>query len=139
MTSLIGAELRLAVPGDAKLDVAVLEQARRGSGRVHRVETAKEAVEGADVVCTDAWPSVSALEGDAREARIRELAPFRVDASLLSHARAEHLVLHPLPAHRGLEITDDVLEGMRSVAFAQAKNRLPAQQALLEHLLDVGR
>jgi ornithine carbamoyltransferase len=82
----------------------------------------RAAVEGADVVATAAWSGPVA-------------AGFRVDDALLQLASDEVTVLHPLPAHRGAEITDDVLEGPRSVAFQQAQNRLPVQQALLEALL----
>jgi ornithine carbamoyltransferase len=79
-------------------------------------------VSGADVVSTAAWAGPVA-------------AGFRVDDGLLQHASDDVTVLHPLPARRGEEITDDVLEGPRSVAFLQAHNRLPVQQAILEALL----
>jgi ornithine carbamoyltransferase len=137
LASLLEVQLRVAVPEGAHVASAVLERARALGGRTEIVVDPAVAVRGADVVCTDAWHSLDALTGAARAERQRELQPFQVNAELLAQAAAEPLVLHPLPAHRGLEITDDVLEGMRSVVFDQAKNRLPAQQALLELLLDV--
>lgn len=137
MTSMLGISLRVATPRGSSIDAGVLARAGDHAGKVEVSNDPVGAARGADVVCTDAWHSLDGLEGDARASRERDLAPFQVNAELLSRAAAEPLVLHPLPAHRGLEITDDVLEGMRSVAFDQARNRLPAQQALLEHLLDV--
>jgi ornithine carbamoyltransferase len=77
-------------------------------------------------------------QGVDREVRISDLAPYRLDAELLSHARDDAIVLHCLPAHRGEEIAGDVLDGPRSAVWQQAANRLPTQQALL-HLLLVDR
>ncbi len=138
IAALAGIALRVALPRDASPDAAVWSKATSMSKTVTRADSAVDAVKGADVICTDAWPSIDGLTPPARAARIAQLQSFRVDAALLHHAADEHLVLHPLPAHRGLEITDDVLEGMRSVAFEQANNRLCAQQALMELLLGVG-
>ena len=92
-----------------------------------------EAVAGAHALYTDVWVSM----GDEADAdRRRELlAPYRIDAELLSRARDDAIVLHCLPAHTGEEITEDVLYGERSAAWDQAENRLHAQKALLEHLL----
>jgi ornithine carbamoyltransferase len=137
IASIAGFKLRVCVPPGATVDATVLARARQTSSTIQVVASPVEAVTGADVVCTDAWHSLDDLDGDLRERRLSALAQWRVDESLLAHAAPDHFVLHPLPAHRGLEITDDVLEGMRSVAFEQAKNRLPASQALLEWLLEV--
>ena len=92
-----------------------------------------EAVAGAHALYTDVWVSM----GDEADAdRRRELlAPYRIDAELLSRAPDDAIVLHCLPAHTGEEITEDVLYGERSAAWDQAENRLHAQKALLEHLL----
>jgi ornithine carbamoyltransferase len=94
----------------------------------------REAVDGADAVYTDVWVSI----GDETEAEQRraELAAYRVDADLLSHAADRAIVLHCLPAHPGEEITEDVLYGDRSVVFDEAENRLHAQKALLELLVE---
>ncbi len=94
----------------------------------------EEAVEGAHALYTDVWVSMGDDEADA--ARRRELlAPYRIDADLLTKARDDAIVLHCLPAHPGEEITEDVLYGERSAAWDQAENRLHAQKALLELLL----
>jgi len=91
-----------------------------------------EAVSGADAVYTDVWTSMG-FEAEASVRRAR-FAPYQVNAELLTHA-PEALVMHCLPAHRGEEVTADVLDGPRSVALEQAENRMYAQQALLVALL----
>lgn len=126
--ALFGFELRLALPGASGLDEGYLERARRDGARVLVVDNAREAVQGADVISTGAWPD-SADRG--------ALAAFQVNAALLSEAADDHFLLHSLPANRGEEVTDDVLEGRHSLAFEQAGNRLCVQQAVLEWLLDV--
>jgi ornithine carbamoyltransferase len=95
---------------------------------------AREAVADADAVYTDVWVSM----GDEAEAERRraDLAPYRIDADLLSHASDRAIVLHCLPAHPGEEITEDVLYGERSAVFDEAENRLHAQKALLELLIE---
>jgi ornithine carbamoyltransferase len=94
----------------------------------------RAAVAGADAVYTDVWVSMGD-EADA-ERRRANLAPFRVDAALLAAASDRAIVLHCLPAHPGEEITEEVLYGERSAAWDQAENRLHAQKALLEMLVD---
>jgi ornithine carbamoyltransferase len=90
------------------------------------------AVRGADVIYTDAWFSMG--QEAEREARAAVFPPFRVDEKLLSHASDHAIVMHCLPAHRGEEITEAVLDGPHSVVFDQAENRLHAQKALLAEL-----
>ncbi len=89
------------------------------------------AVTGRDVICTARWHEQTAADEEAG------LLKLQVSAALLTHAAESAVVLHPLPAQRGAEITDDVLEGRRSLAFDQAGNRLCVQQAILEWLLAV--
>ncbi|HEY1178290.1 MAG TPA: ornithine carbamoyltransferase, partial [Phytomonospora sp.] len=91
------------------------------------------AAKGAHVLTTDAWVSMG--QGDA-ENRTRELTPYQLNAELLAHADPGAIVLHCLPAHRGEEITDEVMDGPQSAVFDQAENRLHAQKALLAWLLD---
>jgi ornithine carbamoyltransferase len=91
------------------------------------------AVRNADVIYTDVWTSMG--QEAEREERLREFAPYQVNAALLAAAPKHAKVLHCLPAHRGEEITDEVLDGDRCVAFEQAGNRLHAQKAVLEWLL----
>jgi ornithine carbamoyltransferase len=91
------------------------------------------AVSGADVVATDAWTSMG-QEHDGRD-RITPFRAYQVNTRLLAEAKPHAIVLHCLPAHRGEEITDEVLDGPQSAVFDQAENRLHAQKALLRWLL----
>ncbi len=91
------------------------------------------AVRDADVIYTDVWTSMG--QEAEREERLKRFAPFQVNAALLAKAKPGCKVLHCLPAHRGEEVTDDVIDGPASVVFQQAGNRLHAQKAVLEWLL----
>jgi ornithine carbamoyltransferase len=93
----------------------------------------EQAVAGANAVYTDVWTSMG--QENERDHRLTKFAPFQVNAELLKKAPPHAIVLHCLPAHRGEEITADVLEGPRSRAFQQAGNRLHAQKALLAWLM----
>jgi ornithine carbamoyltransferase len=138
--SLAGLHLRVATPRGYEPDPAVVREATEAAGAVGGsvlVGTdAREAVHGADAVYTDAWTSMGA-ESEADLRRLR-FAGFRVDAALLANAPGA-LVMHCLPAHRGEEITDEVLDGPSSVVLDQAENRLYVQQALLVELLTRNR
>jgi len=92
------------------------------------------AVRGADVVYTDVWTSMG--QEQEYERRRRSFHGYQVNAELLRHAKPDAIVMHDLPAHRGEEITDDVMDGPQSVVFDQAENRLHAQKAVLRWLLD---
>ena len=94
------------------------------------------AVEGADIVYTDVWVSM----GQEAEAKIRclALANYRVDSELLSLAKKDALFMHPLPAHRGEEVAEGILDHPQSVVFDQAENRLHIQKAILAELLGNG-
>lgn len=111
-----------------------------GSDRFHgMVETGNDAwaaVQGADVIYTDAWFSMG--QEAERELRAAVFPPYRVTADLVAHAANHAIVMHCLPAHRGEEITDEVIDGPHSVVFDQAENRLHAQKALLAELLATG-
>ena len=126
----LGFQLRLACPEGYDPDPALLAQAGR---RARLVRTPAEAVQGAMVVNTDVWASMG-QEAEAAE-RARRFAGYIVDDALLAGADPRAIVLHCLPAHRGEEIAEAVLEGPRSVVFDEAENRLHAQKALLELLL----
>ena len=93
-----------------------------------------QAAAGADVLVTDTWTSMG-QENDGLD-RVAPFKPFQVNAELLSHADSDAVVLHCLPAHRGDEITDDVIDGPRSAVWDEAENRLHAQKALLVWLLE---
>jgi ornithine carbamoyltransferase len=92
-----------------------------------------DAAEEADVLYTDVWTSMG--QEEEAEQRRRDFAGFCIDAAVLGHASERAVVMHSLPAHRGEEITDEVLEGPQSVVFDQAENRLHAERALLHLLL----
>jgi ornithine carbamoyltransferase len=136
----VTAGMHVRVAGPAGYDPArsVVERAEEiatatgGSVRVLRDPAA--AVAGADVVATDTWTSMG-QEDDGRD-RITAFQPYQVNKTLLAGAGPAAIVLHCLPAHRGEEITDEVLDGPQSAVFDQAENRLHAQKALLGWLLD---
>jgi ornithine carbamoyltransferase len=126
----LGFPLRLACPPGYDPDPALLA---RAGARARLVRTPAEAARGAHVVNTDVWASMG-QEAEAAERR-KHFAGFIVDRELVALADPSVVVLHCLPAHRGEEIAEDVLEGPRSAVFDQAENRLHAQKALLELLL----
>jgi ornithine carbamoyltransferase len=131
-----GMHVRVATPAGYEPDPEIVSDAvltaRDLGGSIELFTLPADAVAGADAVYTDAWTSMGAeAEADLRRLRF---AGFRVDAALLASA-PDALVMHCLPAHRGEEITDDVIDGPRSVVLDQAENRLYVQQALLVELL----
>jgi len=128
--ALLGFDLRLACPVGYDPDAALLEKC---AGRARLVRSPAEAVAGAHVLNTDVWASMG-QEEEAEERR-RRFAGFLIDAALLARARPDAMVLHCLPAHRGEEISDAVIEGAQSAVWDEAENRLHAQKALLELLL----
>ena len=93
----------------------------------------RNALIGADVVYTDVWASMG--QESETEARAKIFAPYQVNARLMSHAAPDAVFLHCLPAHRGYEVTDEVMESPRSVIFDEAENRLHVQKAILLTLL----
>jgi ornithine carbamoyltransferase len=130
----LGFTVSLACPPGYQPDLRVIERAQsQGIARVKLVGDPREAVRSADVVYTDVWASMG--QESESEARKTIFRPYQVNAELMSHAPAHAIVMHCLPAHRGEEITDEVLEGPRSVIFNQAENRLHLQMALLEWLM----
>ena len=104
-------------------------RASETGGSVHIVDKAEEAVADADVVYTDVWTSM----GQETETELRTSAfrPYQVNAALFAHAKPDAIFMHCLPAHRGDEVTADVIDGPRSVVFQEAENRLHAQKAIL--------
>lgn len=133
----VGMHVRLASPPAFALDEAsTAVAASRGEasgGSVRLLEDPREAVAGADVVYTDVWTSMG--QEDEAAARRRAFLGYQVSQELLALARPGAIVMHDLPAHRGEEITDAAIESEQSVVFAQAENRLHAQQAVLWHLV----
>ncbi|MEW6387483.1 MAG: ornithine carbamoyltransferase [Thermodesulfobacteriota bacterium] len=129
-------DLYLACPPGYAPDPALLSQAQAEKRPVYLGQDPQWAVAGARVINTDVWASM----GQEDEAKERQAAfrPYQVNAALLKAAAADAIVLHCLPAHRGEEITDQVLEGPQSAVWDQAENRLHFQKALLEWLLGGG-
>ena len=131
--ALAGVRVTVASPEGYRPHPDVVRAARAAGGSVELTDDPVAAVDGAHAVYTDTWVSMG--QDAERETRLEDLAPYRLDERLLSHARPDAVVLHCLPAHRGEEIAADVLDGPRSVVWEQAANRLPTQQALLHLLL----
>lgn len=92
-----------------------------------------EAVKDADVVVTDVWASMGQEAEQAQ--RAQDFAPYQVNDKLVSHARPDYIFLHCLPAHRGEEVVEDIIDGPNSVVWDEAENRLHTQKALLAMLL----
>ncbi|MGA1792132.1 MAG: ornithine carbamoyltransferase [bacterium] len=133
----IGLDLRMACPHGFCPDQAIVEcvqgLARESGSKIRISEDPKEVVSGANVVYTDVWVSMG-QEREAEEKR-KLFNGFQINKDLLKVARPDALIMHCLPAHRGEEITEEVLEGENSVVFDQAENRLHVQKAIVEILI----
>jgi ornithine carbamoyltransferase len=128
----LGVHVAVATPRGYEPDSEMAEEAGR-AGRITVSNDPAEAVAQAHAVYTDVWASMG-HEAEAGE-RARVFAPYQVNDALMGLARADAVFMHCLPAKRGLEVTDDVMESTQSVVFDQAENRLHAQKALLMMLL----
>jgi ornithine carbamoyltransferase len=128
----LGVHVAVATPSGYEPRTAIVEQASR-LGRITVTNDPAEALDGAHAVYTDVWTSM----GQESEAamRLATFRPYQVDQAMFASARADAIFMHCLPAHRGEEVTDDVIESPHSVVFDQAENRLHAQKALLMMLL----
>lgn len=131
--ALAGMHVKIGCPSTHPTDAAVVEEARavaqQTGASIEVFDNPQGAVEGADVVLTDTWTSM----GDEAEhdKRLKEFEGFQVNAALMALAKDDALFMHCLPAHRGEEVTDEVMDGPQSVIFDEAENRLHAQKALL--------
>ena len=123
-----GFTLRLACPDLLKPAPEILQWAVSEGGDITVTDDAAAAVDGADLVNADTWVSMGAADADAR---MKLLEPFRVDQALMAGAKADALFMHCLPAHRGEEVTDEVMDGPQSVIWDEAENRLHAQKGIL--------
>jgi len=132
-TVLTGMNVTVATPKGYEPSERVVKNARDLGGRVTLVRRPEQAAQDADVIITDTWISMG--DDEEREERLRVFRKFTVDAALLRHASPDARVLHCLPAHRGQEIADEVMEGGQSLVWDEAENRLHAQKALLVRLL----
>jgi ornithine carbamoyltransferase len=131
--ALLGAAQVIACPPGYEPDPAVLAQVRRLGGSVEVTEDARKAASGADVIYTDVWTSMG--QEAEREKRLEAFSRYQLNETLVSFAKVGALVMHCLPAHRGEEITDEVLDGPNSIVLDQAENRLHAQKAVIVDLL----
>ena len=132
--AILGFELRLACPKGYEPDKNVMEWAlSRASSAITVTHDPAEAVRGADVVNTDVWASMG-QEAEQKE-REKAFAGFCVDDTLVALAKPDCMVLHCLPAHRGEEIADSVIEGPRSAVWDEAENRLHVQKAIMASLM----
>lgn len=138
--SLIYAAARLGMdfsiacpPGYGPLPEIVREAQAEAESTIAVTHDVAEALEGADVVYTDAWASMG--QEDEAEKRRKDFAPYQLNRAALESAKPGALVMHCLPAHRGEEITDEVMDGPQSIVFDQAENRLHTQKAVLTLLM----
>ncbi|WP_293679775.1 ornithine carbamoyltransferase [uncultured Phenylobacterium sp.] len=125
---LFGFELRIASPAKYPPNDADLARAADLQGRILVTEDPHEAVDGADCVITDTWVSMGDTD---RDDRLAALAPYQVDEALMARAKPGAVFMHDLPAHRGEEVTGEVLDGPRSLAWDEAENRIHAQKSIL--------
>ena len=132
----VGLDIAVATPASYGPRAAVLDRARglaRDRGTSIEVTTnPDDAVEGADAVYTDTWVSMG--DEEEKAARLRAFRPYQVDDRLMDRAKRDAVFMHCLPAHRDLEVTADVIDGPRSVVYAQSENRMHAQKALIMHI-----
>jgi ornithine carbamoyltransferase len=132
-----GMHVRVAAPeGFVPLQDVIVDAKKRGAetgGSIELVGHPHAAVDGADVLVTDTWVSMG-QENDGLD-RVGPFRPYQINHELLARANQDAIVLHCLPAHRGFEITDEVIDGPASAVWDEAENRLHAQKALLAFLL----
>ena len=130
----VGMEVVIACPKkfmpDGGLVKEMQEVARQNGGRIEVIHDPMKAAAGADVLYTDVWVSMG--QETEKRIRARQFKPYQINSKLVAQAAPDVLVMHCLPAHRGEEITAEVMEGPHSVIFDQADNRLPMQEAILE-------
>lgn len=129
----VGVRFRIATPEGYEPDPSVVDAARARGGLVEVMRDPAEAVSLADAVYTDVWASMG--QEDEHEERLRVFEPYRVDAQLFARAKDDAIFMHCLPAHRGEEVSDDVVDHPRSCVLDEAENRLHVQKAVLLHLL----
>ena len=133
--ALFGFALRIASPASIKPTEDQLEWAMQHGADIKVCATAIDAVRGADVVMTDTWTSMGDDE-DEKQALFGRLMPFQVNAALMSYAAKDAIFMHCLPAHREEEVSTEVIDGVQSVVFDQAENRVYVQSAILAHCLN---
>jgi ornithine carbamoyltransferase len=139
--ALAGMHVRIGAPAGHQPDPSVLARAKEVAaeqgGSITVTDDPQAAAAGADVLATDTWVSMGQESlKDAKTGEGSPFVPYSLTAALVAHARADAIVLHCLPAYRGLEIAADVIDGPQSVVWDEAENRLHAQKALMSFLLE---
>lgn len=129
----LGVTMRVATPAGYEPDPLVVEAAQRQGGRIELTHNPAEAVAGADAIYTDVWASMG--QEQEAEKRRQVFRPFQVNAALMRQAGSQAFFMHCLPAHRGEEVTDEVIDSPNSLVYDQAENRLHIQKAILLALL----
>ncbi len=136
--AMVGMDMVVSCPHGYEPDARLFEKAReiasRNDSDVRIVHDPVEAVKDADVIYTDVWVSMG-QEGPEAKQKEEKFRPYQVNSDLVKHARPDYIFMHCLPAHRGYEVTDEVVDSPNSVVFDEAENRLHAQKALLVKLL----
>jgi ornithine carbamoyltransferase len=127
--------LDVATPKQLAPNAAVLKWAKESKAEIRFTRDPEEAVDGADCVVTDTWTSMGDKDGKKRH---NMLKPYQVNSALMKHAKPDAIFMHCLPAHRGEEVTDEVIDGPQSVVFDEAENRLHAQKGILAWCLKAG-
>ena len=129
MAPRFGFALALACPRGYEPDPATVNKARAEGATIHLTEDPHAALRDADVIYTDVWTSMG-QEAEAAQ-RQRDFLPYQVNGAALRQAKPDAVVMHCLPAHRGEEITGEVIDGPQSIVFDQAENRLHVQKGVL--------
>lgn len=133
----LGMHMSIATPEGYEPDADIIEQTKANAAetgaRIHICRDPKEAVDGADVIYTDVWASM----GQEAEQKEREVAfkKYQVNDELVKYASSDYLFMHCLPAHRGEEVSESIIDGGRSIVFDQAENRLHAQKAIMAAIM----
>ena len=127
-SKLCGIEFVIGAPAQFRPDPKIMER-QKGPGMIRWTEDPQDAMKDADFVYTDVWVSMG-FEEESKE-RLRVLKPYQLNMDMLKHAKKDVMVMHCLPAHRGEEITDEVMESRHSIVFDEAENRLHVQKAIM--------
>jgi ornithine carbamoyltransferase len=131
--AVFGFELRVATPTNYRPDAMVMDRAKQLGAKILYTDSPREAATGADVLNTDVWASMG--QEEEAEQRRQAFSGFQINRELLAAADPAAIVLHCLPAHRGEEITDEVIESPQSVVFDEAENRMHIQKAIMATLM----
>lgn len=135
--AVVGMDIAIASPHGYEPNLQIIEKAKRigekSGSQVAFTASPQEAIEAADVIVTDVWTSMGQEKETAE--RLKAFVPFQINSSLCQLAKEDFIFLHCLPAHRGEEVTADIIDGPHSVVFDEAENRLHAQKAILKNLL----